>query len=563
VGGSGTSSGVPSGGMSAGTVTGGSGTVSAISSGTVSGTGTSGSVVSSGVTSGTAVSASGTVPSSGTLSIPRPTADAGPDSGAILGPVPSAGCGKALTVATGMWVSQPVGCAQGNNNQGTTACQAIPPGSTVPPTATDGSPEYRGWWVYVPIGYDPNKPYTVIYNGAGAFDPNWFDVGNVSYPYFKVDNGQAILVGLDYDTYSAIFPGTYDPGNPESNDLVFMPWLMNEIENTFCVDTTREWMSEYSQYPGSLAQQFDCAFPSKLRGQVLVGGVEPGAPGYPGSLPPCNPAPMAAFFVHDFNDVDQGYASIIPGCSRVLQQNGCTTTSCENLGEFYFSSPAQGLLPPNTTLYVPPAGVVLPARSQCVQFAGCPAQYPVVFCTTYNQSDGDDQSWGVVTLFWNFINGSLPVSPPKPCPAGQGYQGGVCAPCPSGETACNGVCVDKQTDLNNCGACGVTCQTGSCANGSCLTTGDPLIATCTLFYSHLNGSGNCANCANGAPTACNRPGLDIACSSTSVCTNQWCNGDQCQCVGLAKCMESAGTNCSDALQNYYDCSNTGCAPSCP
>jgi hypothetical protein len=80
----------------------------------------------------------------------------------------------------------------------------------------------------------------------------------------------------------------------------------------------------------------------------------------------------------------------------------------------------------------------------------------------------------------------------------------------------------------------------------------------------LDGAnGACAACANNAPTACNRPGLDTQCSSTSMCTNKWCNGNQCVCSSLAQCMETAGKNCSDALTNYYDCSNAGCASSCP
>jgi hypothetical protein len=92
---------------------------------------------------------------------------------------------------------------------------------------------------------------------------------------------------------------------------------------------------------------------------------------------------------------------------------------------------------------------------------------------------------------------------------------------------------------------------------------DPqLLAACNLFYSHLDGSGACQSCAANAPSACNRPGLDTACSSTSSCTSKWCDGAQCQCPGLSDCMASAGSNCSGALYDYYNCSNTGCASEC-
>jgi len=355
---------------------------------------------------------------SGGTSGVAPVSDAGPDSGIMPGSVPSAGCGKAWTGATGMWVPQPTGCpsprltggyAAINDNQGTAVCQAIPPGGTVPATAAEGTPEYRGWWVYVPNGYDPTKPHTVIYNGAGCGDGNYFTAGEFGYAYNTVDGGNAILVGLDYDTFSYV-PGCYDSRDPQSNDLAFMPWLMNEIEGTLCVDTTREWMSEYNNAEPSLAQQFDCAFPARLRGQVLVGGSEPGASSYLGTLPPCNPAPTAAFYVRDFNDTDNPYVNILPGCSRVLQQNGCINTKCDPLDTTL------------TTPYPVPSGVTLPAGASCVKFIGCPAEYPVAFCVTYNQGPGNDQNWGVDTMFWDFISGLSPASsgttalPPCPTP---------------------------------------------------------------------------------------------------------------------------------------------------
>jgi len=42
-----------------------------------------------------------------------------------------------------------------------------------------------------------------------------------------------------------------------------------------------------------------------------------------------------------------------------------------------------------------------------VQFKGCPADYPVVFCVTYNQDHSDAQNWGVVALFWDWMSNKL------------------------------------------------------------------------------------------------------------------------------------------------------------
>jgi hypothetical protein len=42
--------------------------------------------------------------------------------------------------------------------------------------------------------------------------------------------------------------------------------------------------------------------------------------------------------------------------------------------------------------------------------------------------------------------------------------------CPPGDVVCEGVCVDEQTDVNNCGGCGISCGGGWCSEGRCLVT---------------------------------------------------------------------------------------------
>jgi hypothetical protein len=544
--GSGASSGTPAGAISGASLGTGSSGVLGPTSGTIS----SGAVVSSGTLASSGTVASSGTATSGTVAI-TPMSDAGPDRGnpPVL-TVPSPGCGNALTIPKGQWVSQPTGCGPGMNNQGTAACQAIPPGSTVPVRAAMGSPEYRGWWVQVPTGYDPNKPYTVIYNAIACGDGNYFHAGQDGYPYSSVDNGQAILVGLDFDTFSVV-PGCPDARDPQSNDLTFMPWLMNEIESTFCVDTSREWISEYAN-DASLAQQLDCALPDKFRGQVLVTGFEPGAPGYPSALPTCNPAPMAAFYVHDQGDTDATYGSILPGCSRVLKQNGCSNTTCNPLDKTL------------TTPYPVPAGVTPPAGTVCVQFNGCPAAYPVVFCVTQNQDHSDDQNWGVVTLFWDFING---VSPALPlCPAGQAYQNGECAPCPGGETACSSACVNEQNDPTNCGACGAVCPIGgTCLGGTCACPiGDTICSgACVDEQTDQNDCGACGMTCGLLPDAAPPPAGVPICNA-GVCT---CPGGQAACAGLCVDEQTDPSFCG-ACDNACPgsapvCLDGVCSASCP
>ncbi len=381
------------------------------SSGSASGSsisGTSGAATNSGAAGGAGVGsgagAGSGVTSSGTTTSDAAAASSGTSSdaaaGGALAPKPSPGCfsNSTWTGALGTWVAQPPGCDGAAQDGGApfdnSVCQPIPPGTTPPANPMSGDPEYRGWWTLVPKGYvvDPTMPYKVIFNANGC--PGFpYLAGSNGYSYQSVDEGQAIQVGLDLDTFSER-AGCYDSRDPTSNDLVFLPWLMARIEDELCVDMNHEFFSTYAD-DASLMEQFSCAFPDKLRGSVSVAGFEPGAPGSPGSLPACVSKPTAAFYVHDYNDNETSYGSILPGCSRALQQNGCSNTKCD---------PLDAAL---TIPYAVPKGVTLPPNAVCRQFNGCPDEYPVVFCVTYNQGHFDGQSWGVVPLFWDWMANRL------------------------------------------------------------------------------------------------------------------------------------------------------------
>jgi hypothetical protein len=378
-------------------------------SGSSSGAGSSGSTSSA--TSGAAqASGSGTgdastasTGASSSAAVDASTSDtssATPEAGSAFPAKPSPGCFKSSTwtAATGTFVAQPPGCdgqpLDGGAPFDPSVCQAIPPDSTPPATPGAGDAEYRGWWTLVPNGYvvDPSKPYKVIYSANGC--PGFvYSAGDNIYAYDKADGDGAIQVGLDLDTFSER-SGCYDTRNPSSNDLAFLPWLMAHIEDELCVDMSHEFFSTYAD-DASMMQQLNCAFPDKLRGSVSVAGFEPGAAGKPGSLPTCVSKPTAAFFVHDMNDTETSYASILPGCSRVLQQNGCTSTQCDPLDSTL------------TSPYMVPSGVKLPPGATCQQFNGCPDDYPVVFCITTNQGHGDGQTWGAANLFWDWMNNRL------------------------------------------------------------------------------------------------------------------------------------------------------------
>ncbi len=132
--------------------------------------------------------------------------------------------------------------------------------------------------------------------------------------------------------------------------------------------------------------------------------------------------------------------------------------------------------------------------------------------------------------------------------------------CPQGQAVCGGICVAVATDVNNCGACGVSCGFGgTCSAGQCACA--PGLATCggicidllsdpahcgacsqacagaSPFCSASAGAASCATSCGTGQTACGHACVDLTsdpfhcgacgrfCGSNEKCINQQCLGD--------------------------------------
>ncbi|KAH6718843.1 hypothetical protein BKA61DRAFT_669186 [Leptodontidium sp. MPI-SDFR-AT-0119] len=95
--------------------------------------------------------------------------------------------------------------------------------------------------------------------------------------------------------------------------------------------------------------------------------------------------------------------------------------------------------------------------------------------------------------------------------------GSKCTEAPKTST-CGDKCVDLKADPQNCGACGVTCLSGSCTNGVCVATSCTNQGTCETF------------------TTCGAGGSCV-CASTTDLTGFCVSGDT-PCAGLADCVTS-------------------------
>jgi hypothetical protein len=385
--------------------TNGSGTAGSGSGTAGSGSGSAGSGASG--TNGSGAAGSGAAGSG--------TAGSGAAGAGTAGTTGAAGAGTAGATGTG---AQPTGMSAGCNmappalvtlgqwsvmasSEDPKTLKAEPPNG--PPAmmvkGPDGKTWPRGFYMLVPTNYDKSKPSRVIYEGAGCDDYSTAGGGKAGYDYHTIGviknaAEQTIQVGLMYDPARTDY--CYDDQNPQSNDFAFFPLLHKFVEDNFCVDLGHQFWSGYSS-GGWVGNQFTCAFPDVLRGFVFATGEEPPM------QPTCvSGHPTAGLFLHEIDDPYNAYTAVLPGCARLLTQNGCTTTTCQ---------------PSNTALsdpYTPPkftAGANPPPMMTCVQFKGCPASAPVVFCTTNGLVQGNNKdpghyigagSW-IPELFSDFI----------------------------------------------------------------------------------------------------------------------------------------------------------------
>jgi hypothetical protein len=246
----------------AGTSTSGSGTGNAGDTGTTgSGTGTAGDSGGSGTAgdtggSGTAGSTTGTGGSGagGTGAGGSGTAGVMGTGGATAGTAGATGTGGATgTAGTGGGGKGPTGMSAGCGMQ-----PMDPPGkfthhtiavtgvaSTVKPATGGASWTMRDYYIQIPNGYDPSKPYPVLFGGGGCGGSL---VTNGSSGGFTVLGGtqtQAIQIGMSY-----VWPqgggACFDDNGADTPDLPYFDAMLAEVEKNYCVDKGKVFVGGYS-----------------------------------------------------------------------------------------------------------------------------------------------------------------------------------------------------------------------------------------------------------------------------------------------------------------------------
>jgi len=292
----------------------------------------------------------------------------GGGAGGAGGPKPTTGCGKDPGQALGPWQVYTVpldGQTLGNPHQHTE----------------------REIFVRLPQDYDPMTPYRIVYIGVGCSAP---DGASAAYPLWEQGQGgdpQAIYVAMSLPD-----PSTNNNCYDNRAGVNSIEWESLDhdhafVSDRFCIDNDKVFMGGYSS--GSwIANMFSCYFggipnpPRKFLPNVALRGVMSVAGCWIEGNPPCN-GPVGGLWIHDEGDtVPNAYACAQEQRDRLLMQNGCTGGAdgpTEEWGGDFFNA------------------------GTCLKYTACPAEYPVIFCSTTGRGHGS-QNDNAVAGFSQFAS---------------------------------------------------------------------------------------------------------------------------------------------------------------
>jgi len=227
---------------------------------------------------------------------------------------------------------------------------------TASPTMLDvtdkaGNTVSRQFYFALPSGYDNTKPLPLIFG--------FHYLGGMASTI--AGTGSALLGGNYYGLKPLIPNAIYvapqgltsggNTGFPNTNDqdIAFTKAMVSYFETNFCVDKSRIFSTGFS-YGGMMSHTIACEMPDVFRAVGIMSGI------LIVSQSSCINHGIAAWITHGEMDTTLPYAMGVSAKDRIVSLNHCGTT----------------------THAVDP--------SPCVQYDGCDAANPVIWCSRPNDA---------------------------------------------------------------------------------------------------------------------------------------------------------------------------------
>jgi poly(3-hydroxybutyrate) depolymerase len=250
----------------------------------------------------------------------------------------------------------------------------------------------RNYYLKLPSQYDPSKPYMVSLGGTGCSGNDTVGSGGGYYldQYVAAARPQVLDVSLSYVVYTNTSkPACFADDYVNSPEPQYLDAVLADLEANYCVDRGKVFIHGHSSGAWE-ALTLGCARADVLRGVATqVGG------GLRMHRPPCEKTPVATIYVEGLLDTDNPIGPLAP--------TDPTALDLDSLG----SAPARDdLLGRNGCL----GSATMPwdaAYPACLQYTGCPAAAPVVWCaidSTHNISANatlrDQYAYNAIWKFW-------------------------------------------------------------------------------------------------------------------------------------------------------------------
>ncbi len=254
--------------------------------------------------------------------------------------------------------------------------------ATANPPQPPGSWTNRVYFLDLPTNYDQTKVYPVLFGGGGCGGSIGSNGNGGGDPRaLPQANSQAILIGLSY-----VWPkgggACFADGYANTPDLPYFDSIVADVESHYCVDRGNLFVSGYSSGGWETYMLGLARGGTVIRGiATAAGGLRPAA-----DRPPPSGKAVAALLLTGATDTENpatGPTGSYMARDLILQTNGCVGTA--------------------TTPWTVFMG------GNCMQYTGCPAEYPVIFCSG-GGTGHTDGGGNYPPAIWSFWSG-LPAVP--------------------------------------------------------------------------------------------------------------------------------------------------------
>ncbi len=242
----------------------------------------------------------------------------------------------------------------------------------------------REYILNVPVDYDNTNPYKLIltYHELNGNDDEMYN--EHYYGLLPLSGNSTIFVAPNGQQSGANCTQASGCGWPNTNDsdMMLADAVVNQVEESFCVDASRIFATGWS-YGASMSEQTACERPLGGTGATWgVRGVAVYSVAYLSNTTNCTASlPVAYYASHGTQDSVLSYSGGVSIAETWASVDGCVV-----------ATPTQAA-----------------STHICTNFAGCATGYPVEFCsfvgphTAFPDSGSEATSWGPAEV-WKFLS---------------------------------------------------------------------------------------------------------------------------------------------------------------